>query len=96
MKKKRKAKRLRRREYRTVGRVTIDFEASALARSAVEAERIVEQVLNLMHLPKAVRVKLGKRSRLLKDCVDYFIETGSAELDDLRTERADESNKTIT
>ena len=94
--KKRKAKKLRRREYRMVGTLTVPVEVSVMARTDVEADRIVRDVLDRMSPPKATRVKVGKRSRLLRDNIDYYVETGGAEIENDYTEEADDDCKILT
>jgi len=86
----------RRREWRTMGTVQIEFEASTMARSAVEAERIIHEVLNRLSIPKAV--KASGRSRLMKDFEDYFIELGAANVGDgnLDTDIPEEHCRTLT
>lgn len=95
--KKRKAKKLRRREFRSVGTVSFEFEINTLARTEIEAENIVRGVLDDFVPPTRKRVKIGKRFRSLKEGVDYFVYcTAGTELSNVFTDITDDHEKTLT
>lgn len=94
--KNRKVKRIQRREFVTERTETTTFEVRTLARTKAEAEKIVQKVFDRMRAPKAVRVKVGKRSRLLKDGEDYFVDFTMTSNGDCTTDVADEHDRFLT
>jgi len=93
---KKKAKMIHRREYRLVGNFSCGFDMNVMARSVTEAERITKLVIGDLKLPKVCHVKIGKRYRLLVDCVDYFLDcNGMPEMDNLTIDLADDYEKQL-
>ncbi len=77
------------RDWTTEGTVSFTFEVSTKARTEKNAAKIAREVLDSLHAPKCVRVKVGKRSKLLKDMRDYSVDLFDFNVENERTDYDD-------
>jgi len=92
-----KAKKVRRKEYRLMGDFSCAFDLNVLARSPEESVKVARDVIGDLRLPKVAFVKIGKRTRRLVDCIDYFLDcNGTPEMDNVRVDLADDHEKALT